>query len=112
MLAAAGVPLNPSTAVDYFELVSMFNQLQIAGPDLTAAAIGANTAKIPAGTGQAGTWNFNQGFHTAIDDSRQIYWDASGTSQANGKTGTYLEVYGGKRFGLGQFPTGEPPYYP
>ncbi|HVA43898.1 MAG TPA: hypothetical protein VNF50_10490 [Acidimicrobiales bacterium] len=112
VLTASGVPLNPSTAVDYFELVSMFNQLQIAGPDLTAAAIGANTAKIPPGTGQAGTWNFNQGFHTAIDDSRQIYWDASGTSSANGKTGTYLEIYAGKRFGLGQFPTGEPPYYP
>jgi len=112
VLAASGVPLNPSSAVDYFELVSMFNQLQIAGPDLTAAAIGANTAKIPVGTGQAGTWNFDQGFHTAIDDSRQIYWNASGKSAANGKTGTYLEVYGGKRYGQGQYPTGQPPYYP
>ena len=112
VLAAAGVPLNPSTAVDYFELVSMFNQLQIAGPDLTVAAIGANTAKIPPGTGQAGTWNFDQGFHTAIDDSRQIYWNATGQSTANGKTGTYIEVYNGKRYGVGQFPTGSPPYYP
>jgi hypothetical protein len=112
VVAAAGVPLNASTAVDYFELVSMFNQLQIAGPDLTTAAIGADTAKIPPGTGQAGTWNYNQGFHTAIDDSRQIYWNASGHSTANGKTGTYLEVYGGKRYGLGRFPTGQPPYYP
>jgi hypothetical protein len=73
--------------------------------------MGANTAKIPPGTGQAGTWNFNQGFHTAIDDSCQIYWNATGHSMANGKTGTYVEVYSGKRYGLGQFPTGEPPYY-
>jgi hypothetical protein len=80
-------------------------------PHLTTAAIGANTAKIPPGTGQAGTWNFNQGFHTAIDDSCQIYWNATGHSMANGKTGTYVEVYSGKRYGLGQFPTGEPPYY-
>jgi len=112
VLAAAGVPLSISTATDYVELLSMFNQLQIAGPDLTAAAIGANTPKIPPGTGQAGTWNFNQGWHTAIDDSRQIYWNANGTSQANGKTGTYVEIYGGKRFAFGQFPSGQPPYYP
>jgi hypothetical protein len=110
-LASAGVPLNGSAVLDYVELLSMFNQLQIAGPDLTAANIAANTPNIPVGTGLAGTWDFGHG-HTAISDSRQIYWNATAKSQANGKTGTYEEVYGGQRFRVGQFPTTEPPYYP
>ncbi|MHB1855168.1 MAG: hypothetical protein ACYCS2_08940 [Acidimicrobiales bacterium] len=113
-LKAAGVPLNISSATDYFELLSMFNQLQAAGPDLTAANIAAGTPHIPPGTGEFGTWQF--GFdgntHTAIVDSREIYWDASAQSPADGKTGTYVQIYNGQRFELGQFPTSEPPYYP
>lgn len=110
-VTAAGVPVNGSSVIDYFELLSIFNQLQIAGPDLTAANIAANTPDIPVGTGQAGTWDFGHG-HTAIVDSRQIYWDATATSPGNGKPGTYLQIYGGERFRVGQYPTGEPPYYP
>ena len=110
-LAAAGVPFNASSVLDYIELLPLFDQLQIAGPDLTAAAIGANTRHIPVGTGIAGTWDYGGG-HTAIVDSRQIYWNASGRSQANGKAGTYDEIYSGQRFQVAQFPTGEPPYYP
>ncbi|HVA44622.1 MAG TPA: hypothetical protein VNF50_14160 [Acidimicrobiales bacterium] len=110
-LKAAGVPLNISSATDYFELLSMFNQLQAAGPDLTAANIAAATPSIPAGTGEFGTWNFGHA-HTDIVDSRQIYWDASTTSPVDGKPGTYIQIYNGQRFQLGQFPTSQPPYYP
>jgi hypothetical protein len=113
-LKAAGVTLDPSTVVDYYELLSMANQIQAAGPNLTPANIAAGTRKLPVGggqTGAVGTWNFGT-THTAIVDSRQIYWVGNQTSKANNKQGSYVAVYGGQRYQLGQFPSGQPPYYP
>jgi len=113
-LKAAGVTLDPSTVVDYYELLSMANQIQAAGPTLNPADIGVATHKLPPGGGQngaVGTWDFGS-THTAIIDSREIYWVGNQTSRANNKQGTYVAVYGGKRFQAGQFPSGQPPYYP
>jgi hypothetical protein len=113
-LKAAGVPLNPSSVVDYAELLTMANQIQAAGPTLTPANIAAGTHRLPVEggpTGFAGTWHFGP-THTAIIDSREIYWVGSQKSQANNKQGTYLQIYGGQRFQVGQFPSGQAPFYP
>jgi hypothetical protein len=113
-LTAAGVPINPSSVVDYYELLPMFDQLQAAGPDLTPANIAAGSAALPAGGSDyspEGPWHFGQ-THTLQLGSRQVYWNGSGTSKANGKTGTYVSIYGGRFFQLGEFPSGEPPYFP
>jgi hypothetical protein len=59
--------------------------------------------------GAFGTWSF-KGDHTAIDDSREIYWVGSATG-FDGNEGSYLETYGGKRFRSGQWPSEEPPVY-
>jgi hypothetical protein len=110
-LTAMGVPINISTVTDYYELISMFNQLQASGPDLTAANIAAHTPNIPGpANGPFGTWDYGKTY-TAIIDSRQVYWNANAKSQANGKAGTFVEIYGGQRFTQGHYPTGEPPYY-
>jgi len=112
--AAAGVPLNVSSAVDYFELISVFDQLQAAGPVLTPTNIKAGTRQLPEFGGADspnGTWHFGD-LHTAIIDSREIYWDATQTSQLNNQPGTYVEVYSGRRFRLGQYPSEPPPVYP
>ena len=110
-LTAMGLPINISSVTDYYELLSMFNQLQIAGPDLTAANIGAHTPNIPGpSSGPFGTWDYGKTY-TAIIDSRQVYYNANGTSPGNGKKGTFVEIYGGSRFSQGHYPTGEPPYY-
>ena len=83
----------------------------MAGPTLTAANIGANTPKIPGPSGGPfGTWDYGT-THTAIIDSRQVYWNANAKSPANQKTGTFVEVYGGSRFSQGHYPSGEPPYF-
>ena len=111
---AAGVPLNVSSAVDYFELISVYNQLQAAGPILTPANIKAGTRQLPQFGGAEspnGTWYFGD-THTAIIDSREIYWDGSQTSKLNGQQGTYVEIYNGKRFRIGQYPNEQPPVYP
>lgn len=114
--AATGQPTLPSPeiALDYQWLIAMFDQLQAAGPDLTIQSLAAGTRRLPVLGGPhpvAGTWNW-QTLHTAIVDSREIYWDGARTSQANQKQGTYVQIYGGQRFQAGQFPAGEPPYFP
>jgi hypothetical protein len=111
---AAGVPLNVSAAVDYFELIWLYDQLQAAGPVLTPVNIKAGTRQLPkfGGSNSAdGTWFFGNA-HTGIIDSREIYWDGSKTSQLNNQPGTYIEIYNGRRFRIGEYPTEQPPIYP
>ena len=105
---------NPEIYLDYIWLIAMFDQLQAAGPDLNIQNLAAGTRRLPILGGPhpvAGTWNWTT-LHTAIVDSRQVYWDANRKSIADGKQGTYVQIYNGQRFQAGQFPTGEPPYYP
>ena len=75
--------------------------------------IAVGTAKYPESGGAnaaVGTWHFGSS-HTAIIDSREIYWDPNGVSPADGKKGTYVAIYGGARYRLGDFPTGQPPMF-
>jgi hypothetical protein len=112
-LKAAGVPLNAGSALIYYEMLPIFNMIQAAGPVLTPANLAAGVHSLPlAGgpTGADGTWLFGN-THTGIIDSREIYYDANKASPANGKQGTYIAIYGGRRFRLGQYPTGEPPFF-
>lgn len=110
-LKKMGIPINISSVTDYYLLLNTFNMLQQAGPNLTPAAIGAGAPKLPVATGPLGTWNYGR-THSAIVDAREVYYDANQTSQGNGKQGAYVELYGGKRFQLGQYPSGSPPFFP
>jgi hypothetical protein len=109
-LRKMGIPINISSVTDYYEWLSIFNQLQEAGPNLSPAAIAAGTPKLPTATGAFGTWDYGN-THSAIVDAREVYWDGSKTSTATGKQGTYLEIYNGRRFRLGGFPSGQPPFF-
>ena len=68
---------------------------------------------------QYGLWTWNTGptgtagggDHTAGDDARFVYWDGTKTSPLNGVKGTFIAVFGGKRFTLGQWPTKLPPLF-
>jgi hypothetical protein len=91
----------------------MYMMFQAAGPVLTPQNIAnALQAMPPSGGphGPFGTWAF-KGDHTAIDDSREIYWDGNATG-FDGNAGAYVETYGGRRFLSGQWPSEEPPVYP
>ena len=103
----------PGFGFYYYAALHMFNLLQAAGPILTPENVAAGVQKLPpAGTGSGafGLWSFANG-HTAIQDSREIYYDGSATGY-DGGTGAYIETYGGKRFSSGQWPDEEPPIYP
>lgn len=97
----------------YYRVLMMFDLLQASGPILTPANIAAGAHLLPDGGGAHGafgTWSF-KGDHTAIDDSREIYY--VGTAKGyDGNAGAYIETYGGQRFRSGQWPASEPPVYP
>jgi len=99
----------------------VFNMLQAAGPDLTPASMARGTHALPAlgaPSYEYGQTDFRDGpngaptgDHTAVNDARFVYWDGTATSPLNGKQGTYVAVYGGKRFSLGEWPTQLPPLF-
>ena len=112
-LSAAGVPVNPSAVVDYYELLPMFDQMQAAGPNLTPANIAAGSAALPAGGTDytpEGPWYLGSS-HTLQRGARLVWWNGSAMSQADGKVGTYEPVYDGRFFQLGEYPTGTPPFF-
>ena len=107
--------------------------MQAAGPVLTPETLRAGLANLAPGgyplpgspgvespASSYGTWSFNSnpdgstpGFsHTLVTDSREVYWDADGVSPYDGKTGTYVQTMGGKRFTNDQWPVGDPQIYP
>lgn len=103
----------PGFGFIYYPVVHIFNSLQAAGPTLTPENIAAGLRTMAPGGGSTapvGTWSFVDD-HTAIDDSREVYW-RSDVKGYDGKNGAYLETYGGKRFLSGQWPAEEPPIYP
>ena len=96
----------------YFRVLGLYTMLQAAGPVLTPQNIARGLQTMPEGggsNGAFGTWSFKTD-HTAIDDSREIYWVGTATGY-DGNEGAYLESYGGKRFRSGQWPSEEPPVY-
>jgi hypothetical protein len=101
---------------NYYQLVFLFDLLQAAGPDLTPENLARGAHALPtlgAPEYEQGHWTLSQspdgsastGDHTAISDARFLWWNANGKSPLNGKPGTYVEVFGGRRFTLGSWPS-------
>ncbi len=104
---------------DYAYLVEIFDMLQAAGPNLTPQNMARGAHALPNLGGSIltyGNWSWNSGVngkkgvgeHSADTDARFIWWDGNGTSPLNGKPGTYVAAFGGKRFSLGTWPTSLP----
>ena len=120
----------PGSALNYYPLLELFTQLQAAGPDLTPSSLAQGSWRLPQGGavvpgGTAFAYpvgatcyctNWQTGApgedHTAVEDAREVYWDNDGTSPYDGKKGTYIEIYSGARFKVGEMPNGPPPFYP
>jgi hypothetical protein len=106
----------------YAQLVQIFNALQAAGPDLTPQNMARGVHAIPplgAPLYPYGNWSYNIGAngqpgvgeHTAGTDARFVWWNATAISPLNNLTGTFVQAFGGKRFGLGQWPKTLPPMF-
>jgi hypothetical protein len=100
----------PAFAVEiiYAQMYMLALGIQLAGPKLTPQTFEAGMRTYPGGTGLYGTWAFPQGAYTPTRDTRILWWDPERISIYNRKKGAYVEAYGGKRFGLGRLPKGEP----
>jgi len=106
----------------YSQLVEIFDALQAAGPDLTPQNLARGLHAIPALGAplyQYGEWSWNVGTngqlgggsHSAGIDARFVWWNGNAISPLNGMKGTYIQAFGGKRFGLGQWPKSLPPMF-
>jgi hypothetical protein len=107
---------------DYSALIVIFDMLQAAGPDLTPQNMARGVHALPNLGGPVypyGDWSWNTGIngkkgvgeHTADIDARFIWWNGNGSSPLNGKQGTYVAAFGGKRFTLGTWPKALPPMF-
>ena len=103
----------------YYQMVYLFNALQGAGPNLNPQTFAAAFGQLPQlGPPRLdnGMWFFRTnpdgspgGDHTAVDDSREVYWDGRAPG-FDGGTGAYVATYGGRRFTNGQWPREPPPF--
>jgi hypothetical protein len=125
-----GKTIPQGTNGNYYGLLTIYDMLQAAGPDLTPAtmakgiwALPPGGAAVPGGTPYAYAagltcycTNWQTGGpgedHTAVEDSREVYWDNTGTSPYDGKAGTFIPIWSGARFRDGEIPKVNPPFYP
>lgn len=133
---ATGTDIPPGAQVEYYSSLALFSILQATGPILTPDNMARAYWRAPPG----GAPEFEVGYtsyltgptggegrdHTSVDDMREIYWlctrigrgDAEGESRCeepkgyDGKGGTYVATYGGRRFLPGQWPAEDPPVFP
>jgi hypothetical protein len=97
-----------SVEIIYAQMYMLALGLQLAGPTLTPETFERGMFTYPGGKGIYGTWGFPQGNYTPQRDTRIIWWNPDKISTFNRKKGAYVEAYGGKRFGFGHLPKGEP----
>lgn len=89
---------------EYYSMLATL--LQQAGPNLSpkTVAIGASLTP-PRGTGERRQRSVNpsKGDFTWTDNMRQVYWSPTRPSSFDGKKGSYVDLYPGRRFNLGQY---------
>ena len=108
----ATAPLSPLVMEIFWQNYNMLGSLvQAAGPRLTPATMAGGAPRLGArGGGATGKplRAFVGGELSWTQDVFVTYWAKRRKSAYNGLTGAFVQAYGGKRFGLGQLPPGEP----
>ena len=108
----AAVPLSPLIMEIFWQNYNMFASLvQNAGPTLTPAQMAGAAPRLGergGGTSGFSRRAFTNGELSWTRDAVVTWWQKSKTSPYNGKPGAFTQAYGGKRFGLGQLPQGDP----
>lgn len=103
----------------YYELLTLVSGIQMAGPNLTPQSFqqGLMKARFPTpGSGIAPLYYSGGGFgvndHSMIDDAATVWWSPSAEGYTtNVRRGTYCYIDHGKRYGIGQWPAGEPAFF-
>lgn len=105
-------PLQPLVMEIFWQNYNMLASLiQAAGPTLNPAQMAAAAPKLGSrggGTSGFSRRAFENGHLSWVQDMAVTYWNKNKTSPYNGAKGAFTQAYGGKRFGLGQLPGGDP----
>ncbi|MDQ1396961.1 MAG: hypothetical protein QOG64_2220 [Acidimicrobiaceae bacterium] len=111
----AGLPDSTQNAiVPFFELMASGFQMAGSHPTAQLVADGLHNLPVSGGWGNGHDQTvIKVGFKapspwTAAEDVREVYWNASRTSEVDGKPGSYCPVDGGHRYDLGEWPAGDP----
>ncbi len=104
--------LQPVIVEIFWQNYNMFaSLLQAAGPNLTPQTMMAGAPRLGTRGGGATGFSrraFENGELSWTQDVFVTWWQKNKKSVFNGKTGAFTQAYGGKRFGLGQIPKGDP----
>lgn len=92
-------------AQGYFSILAA--GIQQAGARLDPGTFERGVLTLPAYGGDRfhSRIDFGPGDYTGQSDARVTYWDPDATSPINGERGAYVPLDGGRRYGVGQFPT-------
>jgi hypothetical protein len=111
-------PAANTYGVDFPQPAVFYSALQSAGPDLTADSFRAGLFTIAPRVGAVTNVTFSYGNHglwpyadyNGIDDATEIWWDPSATGPdeiSKQGQGMYRYVDGGRRYVVGQWPSGD-----
>ena len=110
----SGKPNGSANLLTSYELALSMG-ITAAGPKLTPLAYEYGLLTAP-GYDQWSKWHdprlvyldWGRGDYTGISDIREVYWDPNAPSPTNGSRGAYVPLNGGRRYQLGDIPSGEP----
>lgn len=92
-------------------MVQLLGAVQEAGPNLTPASFEKGQFRIPRSEPEP-SWRIAGGYgpndYTYPDYATEFWWDPTATWGEDGGPGSYRYIDGGKRYALGQWPTGDP----
>jgi hypothetical protein len=106
-------PPSPQFAQIYAPLVLLFDGLQAAGPHLTPKTFQEGFFRLPPSLpgGDYGSWVFGQDRYVPIADFDILIWDKSAISPEDGRPGTYVGCFNGRRFPLSEQGAAQLPYH-
>jgi hypothetical protein len=110
----SGKPSGSANLLTTYEL-SLASGIMAAGPKLTPLTYEYGMLTSP-GYDAWNQWHdprlvyldWGRGDYTGISDIREVYWDPNKVSPTNNRPGAYVPLNGGRRYQLGDIPTGEP----
>lgn len=106
-------PSGPTQDVDfpnmYRDFSSMFQGIQIAGPDLKPSNVARGFQAIPENRSsrpEVPALYFDPGDYTAVKDTNLMWWDPATQPPSSSQPGCWRMMWGGERFPAGEAPEG------
>lgn len=114
-MGGQGIPCGKNNCGTHWSYVSLLGTgLHLAGPNLNPATFERGLMKAPpvggwkgsGGKPQVGLWQFGGDDYTWLSDMREVFWDENAPSAVDGERGAYVNLNGGRRYVLGEWPKG------